>query len=130
MLRPTLCPTLCSLFTGSHGHLFSSLTPPSTPPPNPTQTPYSISTEKISQIAQSPFQASSLSIVPKTARQKFEEMPVRDTRSWSALVSESARLGPFSDALEFYSQMKLEGLSVNEFVLGGLLKASACTADV
>lgn len=58
------------------------------------------------------------------ARKVFEEMPVTDTVSWTALISGYSQSDMSEDAVALFPQMLRAGVEPNQFTLSSLLKAS------
>ncbi|GAB4828555.1 hypothetical protein Ancab_018215 [Ancistrocladus abbreviatus] len=55
----------------------------------------------------------------------FQEMPIRDVVSWTAIISGCAHLGYEFEALEFLKEMMDEGVEPNPFTYSSILKACA-----
>ncbi|GMH10359.1 hypothetical protein Nepgr_012200 [Nepenthes gracilis] len=56
------------------------------------------------------------------AQKMFDEMPARDVKSWTIMISGFARMGSFRLALDLFSQMLAEGVCPNQFTLSSVLK--------
>eukprot|EP01018_Ginkgo_biloba_P003036 Gb_26695 [translate_table: standard] len=61
----------------------------------------------------------------EAARQMFDEMPRRDLITWTAIVTGYAQNGHGKEALEFFGDMRREGLEPNQFTFPSVLKACA-----
>ncbi|XP_059658131.1 pentatricopeptide repeat-containing protein At4g21065-like [Cornus florida] len=59
------------------------------------------------------------------ARMVFDEMPVSDSVSWSAMIGGYARLGMSTDAVELFRRMQISGVRPDEITMVSVL--SACT---
>ncbi|KAH7292482.1 hypothetical protein KP509_29G070800 [Ceratopteris richardii] len=64
------------------------------------------------------------------AQRVFDELPVRDTISWNALIFGYAQHGYSKEALFSFSQMQTEQFSPNDVTFISLLKACASTGDL
>ncbi|XP_015900785.3 pentatricopeptide repeat-containing protein At3g24000, mitochondrial [Ziziphus jujuba] len=60
----------------------------------------------------------------KDARTLFDEMPVKDMVTWTALITGYSQNDQPEDALVLFPQMLRHGLEPNQFTLSSLLKAS------
>ena len=60
----------------------------------------------------------------------FEELPVRDTISWSALISGYAQEGHFEEALKCFAQMQKEGLSPDDITFVSVLNACSHSGKI
>ncbi|PON54193.1 DYW domain containing protein [Parasponia andersonii] len=56
------------------------------------------------------------------AHKLFDEIPGRDVRSWTILISGLARIGSFRMVLELFRTMLMEGVRPNQFTLSSLLR--------
>ncbi|KAJ0723904.1 putative tetratricopeptide-like helical domain superfamily [Helianthus annuus] len=63
------------------------------------------------------------------ARKVFDEIPQRNTRSWTVLVSVYARHGFHQEAMGVFCEMQREGLEPNKFVLPSVLKVCGHLSD-
>ncbi|KAH7278288.1 hypothetical protein KP509_38G034200 [Ceratopteris richardii] len=64
------------------------------------------------------------------ARQVLEELPVRDTISWTALIAGYSEYGKGLQALDCFEQMEYEGVSPNAVTFASVLKACGDTGEV
>ncbi|KAK6162759.1 hypothetical protein DH2020_002600 [Rehmannia glutinosa] len=55
------------------------------------------------------------------AREVFDQMPLRDIVSWNSLISGYTSNGFFEDALEIYTQLRMDGLVPDSFSLSSVL---------
>ncbi|KAL2227893.1 UNVERIFIED_CONTAM: putative pentatricopeptide repeat-containing protein [Sesamum indicum] len=61
------------------------------------------------------------------ARKLFDEIPERDVRTWTILISGFSRYGHHRIALDYFAQMQNQGVvSPNAFTLSTALKSCAC----
>ncbi|KAL0402718.1 UNVERIFIED_CONTAM: Isopentenyl-diphosphate Delta-isomerase II [Sesamum latifolium] len=61
------------------------------------------------------------------ARKLFDEIPERDVRTWTILISGFSRYGQHRIALDYFAQMQNQGVvSPNAFTLSTALKSCAC----
>ncbi|KAL6132424.1 hypothetical protein ACLB2K_064667 [Fragaria x ananassa] len=59
----------------------------------------------------------------------FDEMPERDVRSWSILISGFARTGACRFVLELFKEMLVERVCPNQFTLSSVLKSCSSLCD-
>ncbi|KAM0008245.1 putative tetratricopeptide-like helical domain superfamily [Helianthus debilis subsp. tardiflorus] len=59
------------------------------------------------------------------AHQLFDEMPVRDVRSWTIIISGLSRIGWYDLALDLFTQMINHGITPNQFTFSSVLKCCA-----
>ncbi|KAK9062836.1 hypothetical protein SSX86_020026 [Deinandra increscens subsp. villosa] len=59
------------------------------------------------------------------AHQLFDEIPVRDVRSWTILISGLSRVGSYNLALTLFTQMLKQGITPNQFTFSSVLKCCA-----
>ncbi|GLJ24805.1 hypothetical protein SUGI_0474350 [Cryptomeria japonica] len=59
------------------------------------------------------------------ARKVFEEMPERNVVSWTAMISGYARYGFGKEAIEFFRQMKKNGIQPNQFSYSSMIPVCA-----
>ncbi|KAI3518146.1 hypothetical protein L1887_06572 [Cichorium endivia] len=64
------------------------------------------------------------------AHQLFDEIPVRDVRSWTILISGFSRTGSHKHALALFSQMQKEHITPNQFTFSSVLKCCASTNEL
>ncbi|KAH9322901.1 hypothetical protein KI387_017540, partial [Taxus chinensis] len=64
------------------------------------------------------------------ARQKFDEMPVRDVVSWSALIAGYVQNGDGKEAWELFYGMQHNGTKPNEYTFASILNAETGLADL
>ncbi|KAI3724194.1 hypothetical protein L2E82_35962 [Cichorium intybus] len=64
------------------------------------------------------------------AHQLFDEIPVRDVRSWTILISAFSRIGSHKHALGLFSQMQKEHITPNQFTFSSVLKCCASTNEL
>ncbi|KGN52982.1 putative pentatricopeptide repeat-containing protein At5g13230, mitochondrial [Cucumis sativus] len=57
------------------------------------------------------------------AREVFDEISSKDMVSWTGMIASYAENDCFSEALEFFSQMRVAGFKPNNFTFAGVLKA-------
>ncbi|CAN6439052.1 unnamed protein product [Victoria cruziana] len=57
------------------------------------------------------------------ARKLFDEMPRRNTVSWSCIISGHVRHGQPNEAVSLFSEMRREGFEPTHFALGSVLRA-------
>ncbi|CAI9772367.1 unnamed protein product [Fraxinus pennsylvanica] len=63
----------------------------------------------------------------KDARKLFDEIPDRDVRTWTILISGFARYGHHGIALDYFTEMRNEGIvAPNAFTLSSVFKCCAC----
>ncbi|CAA0821415.1 Putative pentatricopeptide repeat-containing protein [Striga hermonthica] len=61
------------------------------------------------------------------ARKLFDEIPERDVRTWTILVSGFCKNGQYLNALDYFTRMQNEGtIAPNAFTLSSALKCCAC----
>ncbi|GER56913.1 pentatricopeptide repeat-containing protein [Striga asiatica] len=61
------------------------------------------------------------------ARKLFDEIPEKDVRTWTILVSGFSKNGQYSNALDYFTRMQNEGtIAPNAFTLSSALKCCAC----
>eukprot|EP01018_Ginkgo_biloba_P013181 Gb_21046 [translate_table: standard] len=61
----------------------------------------------------------------KDARQMFDEMPLRDLVSWTAIITGYMQQGYCDEALSLFQRMGLAGLKPNEFTFRSVFRACA-----
>ncbi|KAI3796866.1 hypothetical protein L1987_39552 [Smallanthus sonchifolius] len=59
------------------------------------------------------------------AHQLFDEMPVRDVRSWTILISGLSRIGSYNLALSLFTQMLKQKITPNQFTFSTVLRCCA-----
>ncbi|KAL4578849.1 hypothetical protein LXL04_014980 [Taraxacum kok-saghyz] len=64
------------------------------------------------------------------AHQLFGEIPLRDVRSWTILISGLSRVGSHNLALGLFSQMQKERITPNQFTLSTILKCCASVKEL
>lgn len=64
------------------------------------------------------------------ARKLFDEMPLRDVRTWTILVSAFARVGSNGVVLKLFEEMQNEGIKPNQFTLSSVLKCCASLSEL
>ncbi|KAG8487199.1 hypothetical protein CXB51_020770 [Gossypium anomalum] len=60
----------------------------------------------------------------------FDEMPHRDVRTWTILVSTFAHVGSNGAALELFKNMQNEGIKPNQFTLSSVLKCCSSLSEL
>ncbi|KAL4558204.1 hypothetical protein LXL04_036402 [Taraxacum kok-saghyz] len=89
----------------------------------------------INGLARSPYIASKLiSFYTEcrqicNARKLFDEIPKTNTRRWTVLVGAYARHGFHQEAMDAFSEMQIEGLAPNKFIVPSVLKACGHLSD-
>ncbi|KAL5566741.1 hypothetical protein UlMin_029905 [Ulmus minor] len=63
------------------------------------------------------------------ARQLFDEIPDRDVRTWTILISGLARVGCFKMVLQLFKAMQIEGVFPNQFTLTSVLKCCSSVRE-
>ncbi|XP_077229213.1 putative pentatricopeptide repeat-containing protein At3g23330 [Tasmannia lanceolata] len=64
------------------------------------------------------------------AHRLFDDIPLRDVRTWTILIVGFARMGFFDVALELFSQMQTEGVLPNCFTFASVYKCCAGVNDI
>ncbi|XP_059628666.1 putative pentatricopeptide repeat-containing protein At3g23330 [Cornus florida] len=64
------------------------------------------------------------------AQKMFDEIPGRDVRSWTILISGFTRIGLSEMALDVFTEMQKEGISPNQFTFSSILKCCSSVNDV
>lgn len=64
------------------------------------------------------------------ARKLFDEMPIRDTGSWNAMISGFCQNGNATEALDVMNEMRLEGENMDPVTVASLLTVCAQSDDV
>lgn len=60
----------------------------------------------------------------------FDEIPERDVRSWTILISSLARSGHLRMVLEHFKEMQMEGVYPNQFTLSAVLKCCSSVNEL
>ncbi|KAD7477372.1 hypothetical protein E3N88_00508 [Mikania micrantha] len=60
-----------------------------------------------------------------SARQLFDEIPMRDVRSWTILISGLSRIGSYNLALNLFTQMLKQEITPNHFTFSSVFKCCA-----
>ncbi|KAL8202004.1 hypothetical protein R6Q57_011151 [Mikania cordata] len=60
-----------------------------------------------------------------SAHQLFDEIPMRDVRSWTILISGLSRIGSYNLALNLFTQMLNQGITPNHFTFSSVFKCCA-----
>lgn len=63
----------------------------------------------------------------ESARKVFDKLPERDVFCWNVIIKSYANVGPFTEALNVYDEMRLHGISPNLYTYPFVLKA--CGAE-
>lgn len=63
------------------------------------------------------------------AHKLFDEMPGRDVRSWTILISGLARTGSFRMVLQLFRKMQVEGVRPNQFTLSSVLRSCSSESE-
>ncbi|KAI3746124.1 hypothetical protein L6452_08546 [Arctium lappa] len=64
------------------------------------------------------------------AHQLFDEMPERDVRSWTILISGFSRNGSYKLALDLFSRMQKESITPNQFTFSAVFKCCASANEL
>ncbi|CAM8897432.1 unnamed protein product [Rhodiola kirilowii] len=64
------------------------------------------------------------------AQKLFDEIPNRDVRNWTVLISGYAKKGSLKTVLRLFNEMQAEGVCPNQFTLSSVLKCCAKIKDV
>ncbi|XP_073314644.1 putative pentatricopeptide repeat-containing protein At3g23330 [Primulina huaijiensis] len=66
----------------------------------------------------------------ESATKLFDEIPERDVKTWTILISELSRYGYHRAALDYFSDMQIEGIvAPNIFTLSSVIKCCVCVGD-
>ncbi|KAF3452456.1 hypothetical protein FNV43_RR02889 [Rhamnella rubrinervis] len=60
----------------------------------------------------------------------FDEIPDRDVRSWTILISSLARNGNLRMVMELFREMQMEGVFPNQFTLSAILKCCSSASEL
>lgn len=63
------------------------------------------------------------------ANKLFDEIPHRDVRSWTILISGLARTGSFGMVLGLFRKMQVEGVRPNQFTLSSVLRSCSSVRE-
>ncbi|TQE05307.1 hypothetical protein C1H46_009082 [Malus baccata] len=64
------------------------------------------------------------------ARKLFDDMPIRDTGSWNAMISGFCQNANAADALDVLVEMRMEGIKMDRVTVASLLTACAQSNDI
>ncbi|KDP45013.1 hypothetical protein JCGZ_01513 [Jatropha curcas] len=64
------------------------------------------------------------------ARELFDEMPIRDSGSWNAMISGYCQNGNPAEALDVAGEMRLEGVAVDPVTVASILPVCAQLSDI
>ncbi|KAK1430207.1 hypothetical protein QVD17_12779 [Tagetes erecta] len=65
-----------------------------------------------------------------SAHQLFDEMPVRDVRSWTIFISGLSRTGSYNLALSLFTQMLKQNITPNQFTFSSVFRCCAGANEV
>ncbi len=60
----------------------------------------------------------------------FDEIPDRDVRTWTILMSGYARIGAYIMVLDLFREMQIEGVFPNQFTLSSVIKCCSSVSDL
>ena len=60
----------------------------------------------------------------------FDEMPERDTASWNTMIAGYVNSREFFNACDFFKHMKINGVGVDGYTFGSILKGVAANGGI